>query len=529
MPDNEHSINYEQFEKIHVVRRLRQIIGSWWKVQLNFTDEKGFVRGVPQGKFFNPVNSICTMITQNTNGFADCKGLIKSKTINFDFQNVKGARISQCHAGFSILSFPIIIGNKFLGMVIADGFLLEESQEIQKEYIKSYLKKTISSLDDMENLLSQLPVLSQKDLGYLIELLEVVIDEVLSMSKLIRENDEKLESLLKELRNRYDFGKMVGSSPAMVNLFNLLAKVSESDATILITGENGTGKEGIARAIHYNSKRKKQNFVIQNCGALNENLLESELFGHVKGAFTSAIKDKKGLFELADRGTLFLDEIGDTSPSMQVKLLRVLQEGTFIPVGGTEQKKVDVRVLAATNKNLQKMVKDGSFREDLYYRLNVINLNVPPLRDRKDDIPLLISRFLDDYAQESQSERKHIAPACMEKLLSHEWPGNVRELQNEIERLCILSGNSESIDVSMISERILNSSKDKFPGLRLEGKLKDALDALEKKMIFDALTIEGWNKSRASKLLGISRAGLINKCEKYGFDRDESYKKDEAS
>jgi two-component system, NtrC family, response regulator HupR/HoxA len=373
-----------------------------------------------------------------------------------------------------------------------------------------------------------LPVLSQKDVTYLTELVEAVLEEVLSLRKSISDSDQKMEALSAELNQKWDFGKMVGKSPSILNLFKLLTKVSESDATILVTGENGTGKEGIARAVHFNSRRKKQNFVVQNCGALNENLLESELFGHVKGAFTSAVKDKKGLFELADKGTLFLDEIGDTSPAMQVKLLRVLQEGTFIPVGGTEQKKVDVRIVAATNKNLDAMKKNGSFREDLYYRLNVINVKVPPLRERKDDIPLLCSRFLEDYALNSNTPKKRVSKECLDAFQKYDWPGNVRELQNEIERLCVLCGDSEVVTAENVSDRLATVLKrdDKFPGLRLEGKLKDAIETLEKKMIFECLTREQWNKSRAAKELGISRAGLIMKCEKYGYDKADEFQRD---
>ena len=293
----------------------------------------------------------------------------------------------------------------------------------------------------------------------------------------------------------------------------------------LITGENGTGKEGIARAVHYNSKRKKNTFVIQNCGALNDNLLETELFGHVKGAFTSAVKDKKGLFELADKGSLFLDEIGDTSPAMQVKLLRVLQEGTFIPVGGTEQRRVDVRIVAATNKNLEQMVRDGTFREDLYYRLNVINIKVPPLRDRKDDIPLLVAAFLEDFAKGSRAPKKRITRECLEKMERHEWPGNVRELQNEVERLCVLAGDDGEITADLVSERLGAKKEEKFPGLRVDGKLKDAIEELERRMIYDCLIRENWNKSRVAKLLGISRAGLIMKCEKFGFDKTDDFRR----
>jgi transcriptional regulator with PAS, ATPase and Fis domain len=257
-----------------------------------------------------------------------------------------------------------------------------------------------------------------------------------------------------------------------------------------------------------------------NCSAFNENLLDSELFGHVKGSFTGAIKDKKGLFESADNGTLFLDEIGDMTPSMQVKLLRVLQEGTLTPVGGTEQRKVDVRVVAATNKDLKEMVEEGTFREDLYYRINVINLVVPPLRDRKEDIPVLIDHFLSRGCKEKNLPLKAFAKRTMEKVFDYPWPGNIRELENEVERLIVLSGDDLRVPAELLSQRIRDyGERSKVQGVRVSGKLKDSLEELEKTMIREGLRRTNWNKSRLAKELGISRAGLIMKVEKYNLDK----------
>ncbi len=306
----------------------------------------------------------------------------------------------------------------------------------------------------------------------------------------------------------------------MQELYGLLDKISESHSTILIQGENGTGKELIARAIHYNSPRKSKIFVTQNCSAFNDNLLDSELFGHVKGAFTGAIRDKKGLFEVADGGTFFLDEIGDTSPSMQVKLLRVLQEGTFLPVGGTEPRRVDVRVICATNRDLKGMVERGEFREDLYYRINVINVSVPTLRDRKEDIPILADYFLDKAAREKGVSAKQLTKRALEKLYDYHWPGNIRELQNEMERVTVLAGEETKITPEMLSSRIQDFiEKNKVQGVRISGKLKDALEELEREMIKEGLKRTNWNKSKLAKELGISRAGLIMKVEKYGLDK----------
>ncbi len=523
MASSEELVNYEEFERLHVVRRLRQIVGSWWKVQLNFTDSNGFLRGVPQGRFFNPANPMCQFITENDDGFSDCRETAKATAATTLAANE--LRIAMCHAGFSTLSLPIRAGTRALGCIFADGFLMQDTVEEQKLRLRRYLKQRFpNDAVALEDYLSTLPVLTKKEIDHLTELVQVVLEETITIRKTHSELDEKLRVLSEELHNKYDFSKMLGTSPAMQSVFRVLSRVCESEATILITGENGTGKEGIARAIHFNSRRKKNNFVIQNCGALNDNLLESELFGHVKGAFTNAIRDKKGLFETADKGTLFLDEIGDTSPAMQVKLLRVLQEGTFMPVGGNDQKQCDVRVLAATNKNLEQMVKEGTFREDLYYRLNVINVRVPPLRDRREDILLLVTKFMDDYSKSTGTPVKKLDAPCLAAVERYDWPGNVRELQNEVERLCVLGGHDTLIPLDLLSERIVQGGKvEKFPGLRVDGKLKDAIEDLERRLIFEALIRDDWNKSRVAKKLGISRAGLIMKCEKYEISKDERF------
>jgi transcriptional regulator with PAS, ATPase and Fis domain len=239
----------------------------------------------------------------------------------------------------------------------------------------------------------------------------------------------------------------------MRDLFRMLERIGATHATVLITGENGTGKELVARAVHEGSARAGKRFLATNCGAFNDNLLESEMFGHKRGAFTGAVADKPGLFEIADGGTLFLDEVGDMSPALQVKLLRVLQEGTFTPVGGTETRKVDVRIVAATNRDLGELVKRGAFREDLYYRLHVVALRVPALRDRIEDLPLLVAHFLERLARRD-GRRKVLSAAAMEALAAHRWPGNVRELENELERLWVLSGDDVVIGDELLSAAI---------------------------------------------------------------------------
>lgn len=522
MTDEQH-FNYEHFENLNIIKKLRIIIGSWWNIQLNFTDQKGFLRGVPQGKFFNPKNPICKLITENNETFRQCVAVARQTTI--ESEEASEQLISTCHAGFSTISLPLKLGNKYLGCVFADGFIIEETVEEQKEKLRYYLKNHFSQeYEDIEKYIHQLPILSMKEVRYLEELLQVFIDEILTLRKSINDKNDDFQAISSSLKKDWNFENIVGKSSAMQEVFKLLSKISDSDATILITGENGTGKEGIAKAIHVNSKRKDKNFIVQNCGAINDNLLESELFGHVKGSFTNAIKDKKGLFELADKGTLFLDEIGDTSTSMQVKLLRLLQDGTFIPVGGLEQKKVDVRILAATNKNLEEMVKNGSFREDLYYRLNVINVKLPPLRDRVEDIPHLTKKFLENYSTQNNTRIKKISAGCMQRMEKYTWPGNVRELENEVQRLCVLSGDEIEIQEELLSERIygIRDNNESFNGINKEGSLKEAIEQLEKEIILLNLEIENWNKSKTALKLGISRASLIMKCEKYHLEKKQN-------
>ena len=404
--------------------------------------------------------------------------------------------------------------------MIATGFLKEGVTADQREELREKLQELGIYAADITSSLDNLKTVKEAELTHFSELVDLVAQEIITLHTEISAREERISSLNKELGARYKYDAMIGKSKPMQELYVLLDKLKNSESTILITGENGTGKELIAKALHYNSLRKDKVFVTQNVSAFNENLLDSELFGHVKGSFTGAVRDKRGLFEIADKGSFFLDEIGDMSPAMQVKLLRVLQEGTFLPVGGVEPKKVDVRVIAATNKDLKEMVERGEFREDLYYRINVININVPPLRERKDDIPILMEHFLDTAQKNKPGKKKVISKRALEKFLDYNWPGNVRELENEIERVLVLAGEETKITPDMLSQRIrIFGEKGKIQGVRVQGQLKDALEDLEREMIKEGLKRTGWNKSKLAKELGISRAGLIMKVEKYGLDK----------
>jgi two-component system, NtrC family, response regulator HupR/HoxA len=316
------------------------------------------------------------------------------------------------------------------------------------------------------------------------------------------------------------FHEIIGTSRAMQKVFDLMNIVSGSSCTVLVEGESGVGKEVISRAIHYNSQRKDKPLVIQNCSGFNENLLDSELFGHVRGSFTGAVRDKKGLFEVADAGTFFLDEIADMSPLLQVKLLRVLQEGTFTRVGATQPQKVDVRIIASTNKKLEELVSLGKFREDLYYRLNAMKIDVPPLRERREDIPSLIHHFLQRSVNVHNEKEKNVSDSALKILIEYNWPGNVRELEKELERLALMSGKHDIITEELISPRIweaiLISRTDRA---KKEGNLQEAIIALEKEMITEALIKNNWNKTWAARDLGISRVCLLGKIYSYKLER----------
>ena len=329
------------------------------------------------------------------------------------------------------------------------------------------------------------------------------------------------DALQTRVEDRFRFGNLIGRSASMRAVYDLIEKVKDSKVPVLITGESGTGKELVAAAIHYNSIRKGKPFVAQNCSAFSESLLESELFGHVKGAFTGALRDKPGLFEMADGGTLFLDEIGEMKAILQAKLLRVLQDGTFLPVGGSKPKTVDVRVVAATNRDLQVMIKEGTFREDLFYRLNVISIKLPPLRERAADIPALAEHFLEASALRDKRDRKRLTADMLKLLCEYRWPGNVRELQNEIERL-ILMASGEDIGVEFADERLRGgiSGAPSSSSSQAQGTLPEAVAAVEKSLIVSTLEKTKWNKSEAARLLGISRSNLIEKVKVYGLEQE---------
>ncbi len=321
---------------------------------------------------------------------------------------------------------------------------------------------------------------------------------------------------LRRKEQRIQFDNIIGDSPAMKAVFAQLDRVIDTRATVCIEGETGTGKELIARAIHHQSQRRDKMFVAQNCAALPENLLESELFGHKRGAFTSADTDKKGLFEIADGGTLFLDEMGEMPLTLQAKLLRVLQDSTIRPVGATSEKQIDVRILCATNRDLSAEVEKGRFRQDLYYRLMVFPIALPPLRERRDDIPALAAHFLKRYADEYRVELPGFTQDALDALASYAWPGNIRELENEIQRLVIQAESGHWIEITDLSPRLRKIESTITKIAPQKGTLREMMDQVERWLITEALREHGGNKTRTAVTLGITREGLHKKLAKFG-------------
>jgi len=348
-----------------------------------------------------------------------------------------------------------------------------------------------------------------------------LVERAISHKTLQQEN----QILKSQLHQKYQFENIIGKSSQITKVLEMIEKVANTDSTVLVTGESGTGKELVARAIHYNSTRANKMLVPVNCGAIPGDLLESEIFGHIKGAFTGAIANRQGRFEMAHQGTIFLDEIGELSPTLQVKLLRVIQERRFEPVGSAKTIEVDVRIIAATNIDLEMAVRNGSFREDLFYRLNVIPIHIPPLRERKSDIPYLLHHFVEAFNQSKGRSLAGFSTDVMDLLLHYAWPGNIRELENLVERLAILKGDG-IVDVADLPEKYRQGAENQgasaenqelqvLPDSGLD--FNSAVDAYENALIIQALEKTGWNRNRAAQLLRLNRTTLVEKIKKKGL------------
>lgn len=517
-------IDWKNVKDLHVNKKLEQVIGQWFGVDIFYTDKYGNIHSDVTKEGFEFESHFLKLQLELPHGMQILKQDIEQGINKLTESDAASFYFDSHFGNVRMIAARIEVDGEFLGAVFAYPYMTDKVSTTEAKKVVASLVECGAEEEDAQNVVSKLKRLQTHEYEYLKELIGLVGSEVSTVYHEVSKREARIADLNAELSSKYRYHNIIGRSKAMQDVYQLLSKVSHSDATILIQGENGTGKEMVAKAIHYNSNRKDAVFMAVNCSAFNDNLLDSELFGHVKGSFTGAIKDKKGVFEVSNGGTLFLDEIGDMTLAMQVKLLRVLQESTFLPVGATTPRKVNVRVLAATNKPLKEMMAKGEFREDLYYRINVINVRLPSLKERIDDIPLLMDHFLDKKCAEMGVSMKKWAGKTLEKLVSYSWPGNVRELQNEVERLVVITGNQELISHDQISERLLdeidgpklNPSVGKF---NPNGKLRDAVEEIEAYMIDEGLKRCNYNKSKLAKELGISRAGLIMKVEKYDLDK----------
>jgi len=509
--------DWRELAGLRVIRRMAEIVNRRWNLGVGFADGAGDLIEEPEVARFATRRPLCDLIKSVPEGRKRCEQTAKDMMASRRDSPGEGAVCFECHAGLTEVYVPVMVDGEEQGLILAGGMFSESSLPGQRERVDERVADLKLPKRAMEKACRETAVLSAEGEALLCDLLELVVREILVYRAEVARKERRLDHLTRELAERFSYGNIIGKSPPMRELYRLLDKVSNTESTILVTGENGTGKELVARAIHFNSGRRNKPFVVQNCSAFNDNLLDSELFGHSRGAFTGAVGTKKGLFEVADGGTFFLDEIGDMSPALQVKLLRILQEGTFIPVGATQTKQVDVRVIAATHRDLKSMVEQSLFREDLYYRINVITLALPPLRDRREDIPVLVDHFVKKHSR--KEHQPGLSTACLERLMDYHWPGNVRELENEIERLLVLKGEDEEIGEEFLSPRIRYEIYHDGAGPTQAPSLPEALERLERTMILDHLKQARWNKTKAAKSLGISRRNLIRKVQAYGLDR----------
>jgi two-component system response regulator HupR/HoxA len=520
-------LHWEELNALHVVRKFAQIINRRWSLGLGFASADGQRLEIPRQGPHAQVSATCQLVQSCADGEGRCGetalAVNKLLSVHAISGDVPASSLAYtCHAGLKEVAVPIVLDTEYLGCVIAGGFLTAGEEERERPEVERRTATLPILAADRDPAIARQPRLTHGEVSYLTELMELVAEEIVAFQGEVERRSRTRLLATRDVLTRYSYDQIIGRSQPMQDLYRLLDKVVDSESTVLIQGENGTGKELVARAIHYNSSRRTERFVAQNCSALNDNLLDSELFGHKKGAFTGAVVDKQGLFELADRGTFFLDELGDMSPALQVKLLRVLQEGVFTAVGDTEPRKVDVRIIAATNRDLRGMVDRAEFREDLFYRINVINLVIPPLRDRLEDLPMLVDHFLKRTVRDRPGIKpavkrpaapKRLAKGCMDRMYAYAWPGNIRELENEIERLVVLAGDERMIVEELLSERIrLAGNKRGRAGGR---SLAEAVDGFEKTLVQEALLRHQWNRTQAAADLRTSRRNLLRKIEKY--------------
>jgi transcriptional regulator with PAS, ATPase and Fis domain len=467
------------FDDLPDVAIARDLLRRWWGLELGLAEASG-------AGYVRASHGVCETVRGAAP--AACAGALTDIAAGFAAELGREPVVRTCHAGLIVVAAPVYGAHGLLGVVYASGARpAGRSLDAVAEGLAA-----IGSPDEVRAMAASVPALDDADLARVRDLVRSAAAAV-----------ERVQpAVVAPTTFHHPFTEIVGESAAVRDVVKLLGKVVKSEATVLVHGESGTGKELIARAIHYHGPRAKKPFVVQNCSAFNDNLLESALFGHVRGAFTGAVKDQPGLFQVADGGTFFLDEIGDMSAALQVKLLRVLQEGTFMPVGGTKPVKVDVRIIAASHKDLAAMVAVRQFREDLFYRVNVLKITVPPLRDRVADIPRLAQFFVAKHCRGAKAAATppRLSQGALARLVAYPWPGNIRELENEIERMLVLAGDAPELTAAMVSSRVAGGAHSVARALR------DVIATAEADAIVAALGRHGGDRDSAAQDLGISRS-----------------------
>jgi len=495
---------------------LRELVQRRFGLRLGLATAAGTPIEHEDDRVMAPPCALCRLALFSRGGFKACNQSYRAMRAAADDDRPNGAGL-RCHLDLEIASVPVRLRQEVVAHVFTSGFAPAPLDDTRRRAAAERAMALTESPPGLDAALRAVPVVEPERRPDLHELLQLAAAEVGAF--LAERAAQKRPTPLPT------FEGIIGQSAPMQALYRVLEKVVQSESTVLILGESGTGKELVAKAVHNRGPRKNKAFVAQNCSALTDTLLESAMFGYVRGAFTGAVKDTKGLFEVADGGTFFLDEVGDMSPSLQVKLLRVLQDGTFTPVGGTTERRVNVRVIAATNKDLQTAVQRGEFREDLFYRLNVIRIMMPPLRDREGDVGLLVDFFLARHNKNRGEQAMRLSRTVRQALEDYHWPGNVRELENEIERLAVLGTGEDEIDVDLLSPRLQELAREgrpsQVPAPRPSAppgsSLKQALEELERQILREGLERTNGNKSQLAKELGISRSNLIAKVQQYGL------------
>jgi transcriptional regulator with PAS, ATPase and Fis domain len=475
------------FDSLAEVVLARDLLRRWWGLELGLAEGDG-------AGYERTSHTTCATLLKLPGGA--CAGALRAAAAAAA-KAKGGAIVHRCHAGLTIVAAVVRgAGDAPIGLVYASG----ARHGVDAAEVARAIGAATGAAAEAPAFAEVAPVLDDAALVRVQDLVAAAAAAV----------ERAQPATIPPTTFTHPFTEIVGDAAAVRDVVKLLGKVVKSEATVLVHGESGTGKELIARAIHYHGPRAKKPFVVQNCSAFNDNLLESALFGHVRGAFTGAVKDQKGLFEVADGGTFFLDEIGDMSAALQVKLLRVLQEGTFMPVGGTKPVKVDVRIIAASHKDLASMVQHKQFREDLFYRVNVLKITVPPLRDRVADIPRLVSHFLKKHTPTGTPPR--LSQGALARLVAYPWPGNIRELENEIERMLVLAAGATELTGSMVSPRVAGANTNVAPR-----PLRDVIDTAEADAIVAALGRHSGDREAAAAELGVSPGYLVARAGALGL------------